>query len=294
VRPGGGLDTDPLRVQVTVGGRTAVHEIPLEEYVRGAALAELALNGLDEASAGRILRVQTVVARTYAVSHRRRHRREGFDLCSTTHCQLFRPSSPKTSRWFYTAQDAVRRTKGDILEYERVPIEALFHANCGGETAAADTVWGGSAHPYLESRSDEYCVSRGIHTWQFAVGQDDLREALNGDPKTRVGQKLNRIDVVERDVSGRAVRIVLDGSRAPMVRGEEFRGVLMRAFGSGSIKSTHFDITQKNGSYTFNGRGHGHGVGMCQAGALGRAQAGHSPENILAFYYPGTRIHRLK
>src|SRR3954469_17104583 len=110
-----------LRVQVREGTQLVVREIPLEEYVAGTALSEVHPDVSDAAIAEQVYEVQAVIARTYALSNRGRHARDGFDLCSTTHCQLYEPARLITSRWADTARDAVARTAGELLWFNEAP-----------------------------------------------------------------------------------------------------------------------------------------------------------------------------
>jgi stage II sporulation protein D len=145
--------------------------------------------------------------------------------------------------------------------------------------------------PYLRPVPDWFCARpASAASWEFAAGEPELRQALNADGKTSVGARLSRVDVIERDPSGRAVLVALDGTRAPMVRAEEFRTVLRRAFGQRSIRSTWFTVARDGSRFVFTGVGNGHGVGLCQTGASMRAQAGQSPADIIAHYFPGTRL----
>jgi stage II sporulation protein D len=117
-----------------------------------------------------------------------------------------------------------------------------------------------------------------------------LREALARDVRTDPGARLDRIEVFSRDSAGRAALVLISGARAPLVRGEEFRIVMARAFGGSAFLSSRFDVMQERDDITFHGTGFGHGVGLCQRGAIARAAAGESPEEILSFYYPGTTL----
>ena len=99
---------------------------------------------------------------------------------------------------------------------------------------------------------------------------------------------------MERDRGGRAVLVALRGTRESRVRGEDLRAVLGRVFGPKSIQSTSFAIERDGSRFVFSGRGYGHGVGLCQAGALARLKAGARPEQVLARYYPGTRLVVLR
>ena len=200
--------------------------MPLEEYVRGTILSEFAPPSGDPADIERMLEVQAVIARTYAVAHIGRHQRDGFDLCSTTHCQLYQPGRLKTSSWARLAVDAARHTASQVLWFNSAPASALFHADCGGHTSAATDIWGGTAHPYLAGLADDGAAGGAHVTWRYEVGRGELLAALNADPRTRVGTSLRDISVTERDGAGRAMLVVLNGSRAPVVRGEELRTVL--------------------------------------------------------------------
>jgi stage II sporulation protein D len=279
-----------LRIQVLEGGKPVIRAVALEEYVRATALSEFAPASGDEAIVERMLEVQAIISRTFAASHVGRHRRDGFDLCATTHCQLFEPGRLKTSRWAPAASLAVERTEGVVVLFEGVPAQALFHADCGGHTSSATSIWGGQDRSYLSPREDGGPASKAHSTWEYEVSIDALTRALNTDPKTRLSGKLHDVVVVERDGGGRAVEIAVRGSNTFQVRGEEFRQVLSRAFGPRTIKSTYFQIKRSGSKVTFSGRGYGHGVGLCQAGALARLTAGAKPKDVLKFYYPGTQL----
>ncbi len=292
-RPLAGARLPPgLRVKLT--GRSAVRRVPLEDYVRGALLSELVPDTSDPALAARILEVQAIIVRTYAVAHLARHGREGYDLCSSTHCQLYDPTRLKTSRWARAAGDASRRTAGVVLWYGSRPASTLYHADCGGYTSTADDVWGGAAAPYLVAASDDGPAEEVHTTWRFEVERSALLSALNADSRTRVGSQLSAIRISKRDKAGRAALVVLHGTRDSFVRGEELRAVLTRAFGTKSIRSTKFDIHRIGSRFAFAGKGFGHGVGLCQAGALARLRAGTEPHEVLMKYYPGTIVVSTK
>jgi stage II sporulation protein D len=290
-----------LRVQVREGTALVVRQVPLEDYVVAAALSEVHPapgaggnpGGNNGALASRIFEVQAVIARTYAVSNRGRHGNDGYDLCSTTHCQLYEPARVQGSRWAALARDAGKRTSGDLLWFAGTPARAVFHADCGGHTSNAAAVWGGVAPAYLSGRRDA-AAADGAHTeWIYEVGHDALRTALNADARTAVGAKLDTIEVAGRDAAGRAEQIILRGTRTFVVRGEVFRDVVTRRLGVKTLRSTLFSVKKSAAGFAFSGRGFGHGVGLCQAGALARLRKGESPEAVLKYYFPGARLSRL-
>jgi stage II sporulation protein D len=291
-----------IRVQVREGTALVVRQVALEDYVATTALSEVHPDVADDAIAERVFEVQAVIARTYAVSNRGRHAKDGFDLCSTTHCQLYEPARLRTSRWAAVARAAAQRTRGEFLWFADGPARAVFHADCGGHTSNASAVWGGIAPAYLTGAIDKGPAG-GAHTdWTFEAGGAALRAALNADPRTAVGARLDRIEIAARDDAGRAEKILLRGTRTFLVRGEVFREVVTRAFGARTLKSTLFSVKQSGGAsakatapeatFVFSGKGFGHGVGLCQAGALARLRAGESPEDVLEHYFPGTSLHR--
>ncbi len=285
----------PLTLPAHLAVRTSrtVAPVALEDYVLGTVLAEVAPVGETPAVTARILEVQAIVARSYAAASLGRHGAEGFDLCDTMHCQIYDPARLRTSRFTEPARLAVARTAGVVLSYARRPAEALFHADCGGATAAADAVWGGRPVPYLLTRIDDL-APRVHRTWRWTAAAPDLRAALARDPRTDVGRTLTDIAVATRDESGRASQVELAGERRRLVRGEDFRAAVSRAFGARTIQSTRLSVRKAGGAYVFEGTGFGHGVGLCQAGAAARARRGESTDAILTAYFAGAVLHSVE
>jgi stage II sporulation protein D len=169
-------------------------------------------------------------------------------------------------------------------------IQALFHADCGGHTASAASVWGGTDAPYLESVGDSFCDRRPASSWSFAADEAGMLRALNADARTRIGDRLRRVEIASRDATGRALAVTLVGSKTILLRAEAFRGVMTQAYGPRSIRSTWFEVSRDGRRVRFTGVGFGHGVGLCQSGTLRRVDARQSPAEILAHYFPGTRL----
>jgi stage II sporulation protein D (peptidoglycan lytic transglycosylase) len=285
----------PVTLRVRVIDRTTqtTREVLLEDYVEATVLSEFAPAAGDEAIVESMLEVQAIISRTYALAHVGRHAREGFDLCSTTHCQLYEPGRLRTSRWTAAAAKAVRNTSGLVLWYDGAPAEALFHADCGGRTSSAADVWGGPNPPYLRELDDDGPASDAHVAWRYEASIESVRQALNADQRTEVGRRLRRLSVLTRDPSGRAKEIAIDGKARRVVRAEDFRDVLARAFGPRAVRSNHVDISVDGKRVVFSGKGFGHGVGLCQAGAFARLSKGASPNAVLAYYFPGVRITRI-
>jgi stage II sporulation protein D len=288
-----------VRVQVVEHGSLVLRDVPLEDYVRATILSEFAPAEGDPVSVERMLEVQAVISRTYAVSHAGRHTRDGFDLCSTTHCQLFDPARLQTSRWAEAATTAAARTEGVVLRFAGAPAQALFHADCGGRMSTASAVWGGDDRAYLPTHDDSGVPVETHARWEYRVATEALTKALDADERSRARGEVERLEIVRRDESGRAQEVSIERSAGrgsnrstvrTVLRGDELRQILSRVFGARTIRSTWFDVRRDGRSFVFNGRGFGHGVGLCQAGALARIREGASLERIVGFYYPGTSL----
>jgi stage II sporulation protein D len=264
--------------------------LPLEEYAVGAALAEVSVSSLPPEAAARVLEVQVLLARTYAVANPGRHAHEGFDLCATTHCQLYRAPAIWTARLRGLAVTAARRTEGRLIVHEGAPIQALYHSDCGGHTSAAADVWTGTSRPYLQPVADSFC-RRPASQWEWRVRIRDLREALNDDPRFRVGAGFDRITIVGRDVAGRVGRVGL-GKGGRVVLASALRAHVLQRFGARSLRSTLFSVERQGDWFVFKGQGNGHGAGLCQIGAIARAERGQSASDILRHYFRGVRVEQ--
>ena len=281
------FDGTGLRIRLANG---RVVRLAVDDYVSGSVPAEAALGGLDQATARAVAEVQAIVARTYAFANRRRHAHEGYNLCATTHCQVYRPLSGLPAPITQLAKDAARETSGMVITYADRPINAVFHADCGGHTSDAASAWRGESPPYLQGMPDTFCVRDGAAPWRSEVSISDLRRALNRDDATNVGRHLDDVEITEQDAAGRAVHVTLHGARTVAVRGERLRSVVNASLGPRTMKSTRFTVLREGRKVLFKGRGFGHGVGLCQTGAMVRARAGHSPRDIITHYYPGTAV----
>jgi stage II sporulation protein D len=273
-------------IRVRHGGR--VQAVPLDTYAAAVALTEIAPGAESDSTASALYEAQILVARTYGASRRGRHGADGFDVCDTTHCQRYEPARLETARWAKLARAIAARTHGVVLLHDGRLIEAVFHADCGGYTADAKDVWG-TSRPYLTARDD----GRGDphRSWTSLLAVEAVRQALEGDRRTRVPGELRALDVASRDRSGRAARIRISGERGSLeVAGDVFRAVITHALGIQSLPSTRFSLSRQRDGWRASGSGFGHGVGMCQAGALSRARKGDSAREIVEFYYPGAII----
>jgi stage II sporulation protein D len=256
-----------------------VNEVPLEEYLVGVLRAETGEKFPLEA-----LRAQAIAARTYAAYHRSLNGARPYHiLASTAHQQYAGRVAPTSPIW-----GAVRETAGQVLLWEGDVFPAFYHTESGGYTEDPRTVFAARNMPGLKPVRCEFSIGSPHYYWSLDVRLVDLAEILRRHD-VAVGS-VTAIDVTERTPSLRAATVTVHGSRGSVrLRGNDFR----RMIGYDTFKSTLFAVAVDGNTAHFSGRGYGHGVGMCQWGAKGMAEQGHTARQILEFYYPGTVLSAL-
>jgi stage II sporulation protein D len=283
-------------------GLTFVNRLDLESYLLGVVPREL--GDVDE-SAFEAVKAQAVAARTYAVKHRGGRAALGFDVYPGTQDQVY--GGVEAERGLVSR--AVRETAGEVMTYGGEPITAYYHSTCAGRTAAIDEVWNVARVPYLVSVEDvdprtgeAYDRASSRFRWTERWSHDQLVSILNRTLADSLrGRRIHQIDdmdVLSRTQSGRvrAMRIETDAGSFTVGR-DRVRWILAPARG-GILNSSKFDVRlERSGGQVISiiaeGGGWGHGIGMCQVGAMGRARAGQDYRTILETYYPGARLTRM-
>jgi stage II sporulation protein D len=275
----------------------------MESYLLGVVSAEMGRRGAAEHAA---LRAQAIVSRTYAVKHLRRWRAQGFDLYGTVADQAYGGVAAESAE----GRAAVSETRGRVLTHNGSLIEAFYFSTCGGRTAEGFEVFRGAAQPYLRSVSDlnesgtAYCSISPRYRWREEWSGEALRATLQRNLAPVAGVvsppigAVTDVRVTQRSASGRVeqLSIVLGGTEVRVDGHARIRQVLRPPSGQ-LLRSTAFSLTAAGAgrnvtSLVIDGVGAGHGVGLCQWGAVGRARAGQGYQQILAAYYPGTRVER--
>jgi stage II sporulation protein D len=283
-------------------GLTVVNRVPMEEYLLGVVSAEMGRRGLEDQEA---LRAQAVVSRTYALRNLGRWRAEGFDLYATVFDQVYAGAGSETPE----GRAAVESTRGQVLTWNGSPIDAFFFSTCGGRTETGIDVFRGADVPYLRSVPDlapsgeAYCAISPRYRWREEWSGEGLRAVLRRSLPAVLGIDASRVDqlrdirVASRTASDRvALLAVLLGRESLAVEGRTVRQVLRTSSGE-ILRSTAFtlDVRRSGGRVTrviADGSGNGHGVGLCQWGAVGRARAGQDYQQILAAYYGVAELTR--
>jgi len=264
---------------VTSGdGLAVINELSFEEYVAGALKAEAPETWPREA-----LRAQAIAVRTYAAYQRQLNASKPYDIvASTAHQQYAGRVADPSPIW-----DAVRDTTGQVLLWEGALFPAFYHTDDGGSTEAPSAVFAAKNFPALRPVRCQY-ASGPHYYWNLDLRLADLSETLR-----RAGFAVGAvtgIDVAGRSESLRVLELVVHGTGGTArLRGTEFR----RLVGYDVLKSTLFAVAVDQQYAHFSGRGWGHGVGMCQAGAAGMAEQGYTAAQILAYYYAGAILSTL-
>lgn len=279
-------------VTVHLVTENVTREMPLEDYVATVVATE----GSSESQA-EALKALAVVVRTYALKNLGRHAKDGYDFCSTTHCQRYLlANDPAAAALAGDVTEAravkiTRATAGQVLhDHASNLADPYFSASCGGMTANIHSLWGANSLPYLRGVRDEYCESMPHHEWRDTISTEQLIEALRTDGRTDPGLALNTIRILRRDDTGRAELISIEGEKSHVVRGWDFKIIVGRKLGWNLLKSSRFEIGRLGSNYIFSGSGFGHGLGLCQEGAHVMAVRRATYEKILGKYFPGTYV----
>lgn len=254
--------------------------LPAESYVSAAVAGEAAPDEPVEA-----LKTIAVAARSYALANLGRHGSEAFDLCDSTHCQALKFEAVSAA-----VREAVRETAGETLWFRGSRADAFSTQSCGGQTEAASQVWPAMKAPYLSAHPDPYCVRRTPAKWQANVSLTDLSRSLR-NAGFSAPEHIQTVALLERDRSGRVKLLQIAGEGKSMpISASSLRFALDRALGWNQLRSDWYEVSLNNGVAHFEGKGYGHGVGLCQFGAFEMAAEGKSYREILSFYYPGTTV----
>ena len=270
------------------GPREVSVAVDLDQYLEGVLTGEASTLKSSEA-----LDAMAVIVRTWALRNRGRHQAQGFDFCDLTHCQVFRRARDSSGHYSDEVMRAVRETRDEILEYHGQLVDPYFSADCGGVTESAGEVWPDKDLPYLPAAPDPYCAGSSHSSWQRAVSLETLEMILRHDMTIPIGGPLRDVTVASRDSSSRAHTLAVEADTRLLIDANQFRYAVDRRLGWGEIKSNLYTIERRGGDLVFTGRGLGHGVGLCQAGADARGRLGISYKRILAQYFPGATVLRL-
>ena len=253
---------------------TIVNVVSIEDYLCGVVESEGGGGRHEE-----YYKVQSIMSRTYAMKYASRHKKEGFQLCDQVHCQAYHQKLTYTPE----IRKAVKETDQQVmLDQHGKLVDGFFHANCGGQTSEPHYVWN-EAIPYLTSFKDTFCIHTKQAKWQVRIPKSSWEKYLVEQFAFPIHDSsyIHKLYTFEQP------------DRLAFYNGAEL-GIPLRDIRTKfNLKSTFFETYLDGEEVVLNGRGFGHGVGLCQEGAMRMAKAGYNALQILKFYFPGVSI-RIK
>jgi len=289
-------------VKVLPNGETVqiINLIYMEDYLRGVVPPELGLRSDDEIEA---IKAQALAARTYAMSRLGQYGAEPYDLKASILDQVYNGAGIENA----LVNSAIDQTPGMVIVYHDALIDAYYHSTCGGMTDDIEDVWEKREQPYLKAVNDSAACSWSKYfSWKEYFTESQIRSRVEQYLSNDRGRDLRLGEVTDaiiglRTAGGRIEKFsIRTDEDIYHFRKDRIRWVMGRTSNPDLIlPSARFDIAIDRDAqshftgFSINGHGYGHGVGMCQCGAIGKARQGWTYEDILKLYYTGIDIKRL-
>ncbi len=239
----------------------------MRQYMAGVVEAETGAQQVEE-----FYKVQAVIARTFYIANKNKHQKEGFSVCDQVHCQAHKGISRYSDLIF----NAVDKTLDlVVVNRELEPIDAVFSSNCGGITHNSEDYWH-AAIPYLRSTPDTFCLHSPHAHWELNLSKEEWARYLKGN------YGVDTLRYPELDTVLFNYRPI---NRPGYLYHPKYEVLLRKVRVDWKVKSTLFTLREEGNRVILDGRGFGHGVGLCQEGAMMRAKAGQSYADILHHYF---------
>jgi stage II sporulation protein D (peptidoglycan lytic transglycosylase) len=249
-----------------------INNIEIDNYIAGVVESEVGRSPPEE-----YFKLQAIICRTYALKNIDRHKSDGYSLCDRVHCQAYK-GKPKSE----LIKRAAIETKGVVIVDSDINlITATFYSNCGGQTANSDEVWLQKLY-YLKSIKDSFCLHENNAVWTKKILKTKWINYLvnHGFPK---GSLQHQCDVE-----------YFQNCREQFFENQNVQIPLTKIRKDFHLKSAQFDVIQNGNFVLLKGKGYGHGVGLCQEGAMRMAKTGYSYIQILHFYYEDVHMINLE
>jgi len=284
IQPGGAISpVEAAGLYTITAASDSLHitlQLPSERYVAAVLSAEAAP---DEPTAS--VEALAIAARTFALANLHRHKADGYDLCDNTHCQALRLGATRPA-----IAQAVRNTAGITLWSSTHRASIYYAQHCGGIAENASDLWPRERAPYLNAHADPYCLRRSLAVWRSDISLADLVH-IASEQHWDLPTPITGIRISQHTASGRAKLLEISGpARTATISATSLRFGINRSLGWNRIRSDLYNVMLAGSMLQFTGRGYGHGVGLCQFGALQMALEHHSAAEILAFYFPTTHL----
>lgn len=248
-----------------------INEVDMANYLAGVVESEGGGSKHIE-----YYKVQAILSRTYALDHLGKHKKEGFHLCSDVHCQAYH----NMMRYTPDIDSAIAQTKNQVMIDENFKLaDGFFFANCGGQTSEADFVWNKPVH-HCKSVKDTFCIHSKQANWTKKIDKSKWRNYL-----------VNHFGFPVNDsIFGDGLYNFVQENRKAFYLAPQLGIPLRDLRVKFKLKSTWFTSNLEGNYVVLKGKGFGHGVGLCQEGAMRMAKLNFSAEEILNFYFTGVRL----
>jgi stage II sporulation protein D len=254
---------------------SVINYIELEDYIKGISVREISHYWPEEA-----LKTGVIVFRSFALYKIKESAGKDYDLTSDTYSQVYGGKAAERHR----INKAVDETKGLILTYAGEILPAFFSATCAGHTEDASLLWKIN-NPALKGVVCDFCKESPHYKWHYVSTLNDIKNKLAGS-----GYKMKSIKdiiIAGRDVSSRVTSLkIISDDKEMNISAKEFRDIM----GPNIIRSANFQLSIVERDVVFEGFGWGHGVGLCQWGSYFMAKQGYNYQQILEYYYTGSKI----
>lgn len=260
---------DGVLFRTKYGKIEIINQVEMDNYLAGVVETEGGSKAEIE-----FYKAHAVISRTYTFANLEKHTFEGFNLCDGVHCQAYKGKSTKNKKIIeatYSTHDLV------IVDTLKQYIQAAFHSNCGGITENSENVWVG-AKSYLTSVNDSFCLQKRNAKWTMEIPADDWKKYLE-----RFGAKVPETNYAE------SFRFIQNQRK----NSYDYGGVklpLKDIRSDWKFRSSFFSIEPAGTKLIINGRGYGHGVGLCQEGSMRMAELGYNFNQIIKKYYKNVEI----
>jgi stage II sporulation protein D len=269
---------------------TPVNVLPLEDYIASVVDSEMPAAFPEEAR-----KAQAIVARTYALYQKQVAERAAVaDLLASTRSQKYLGFQYREGGKLIAGESEAGRkiaaaTRGKVCHYHDKIFCTYYCAVCGGNTVKGTEVFADAAPPLVSVKCD-FCREARLYRWTAEISKTDMQKELEPWFKEK-GQNpgpLKTVSLVRSTAGGGALPEfdIRTGKQSARISGAELRQLL----GGRGLYSPRFTIEDRGKVFEIAGRGHGHGVGLCQWGARGQALEGRTCEKILQHYYPGSTV----
>jgi len=261
---------DGIKISIENGLLKVINKVELEHYVAGVVESEGGIKKNLE-----FLKLQAIISRTYAISNMRKHvKGDGYNFCDNVHCQLYKGRCVNSMIMMATSQ-----TAGDIIiDKSNKPISAAFHSNCGGETANSEDVWSITT-TYLKTVKDTFCLKQSQAKWEMKIATKAWLDYLS----SKFNFPVSDSDMVKKAKTFTQTSRKVNFDDNPNIPLKNIRT-------DWKMKSSFFSIEDHGDTLLFKGKGFGHGVGLCQEGAMRMVDLGWTFKEIIKFYYKGVSI----